>query len=86
VDDKVFDIRAKQLEQASPILQKALVELYDKYNLDICLTLMMWWSAKAVVYSGLTEKEMDSMIEKCKKSLDTCYAVIQNLKNNQEPN
>lgn len=80
MNENVFDIRARHLEQASPILQKALIELYDKYNLDICLTLMMWWSAKAVVFSELTDEEKDKVIEKCKKSLDTCYAVIQNQK------
>lgn len=77
--NKVFDIRAAQLETASPVLQRALSEIYDNFNLDICLTLMMWFSAKGIVYADLTDIEKDALLEKCKKSLDSSYGVINNL-------
>ena len=74
----VFDIRAVQLEQASPLLAQALEQIWDQYGLDICLTLMMWYSAKGIIYANLTEAEKDATLAQCKNSLDACYGVIQN--------
>jgi len=73
---KVFDIRAKQLQQASPILSEALSVIFDKYGLNICLTLMMWYTAKGVYYSELSTEEQAVLIDRCKKSLDSSYLLI----------
>ena len=78
--DNIFDIRASKLQKASPIIAAALEEIYHKYGRDTCLTLMMWYTAKGIIYSDLTEAGKDELLAKCLKSLEACYGVINNLK------
>lgn len=76
MDNNVFDIRARHLENASPILAQALETIWDQYGLDICLTLLVFYCAKGVYFSQLTEDEQRALLERCKRSLDNSYALI----------
>lgn len=80
---KVVDIRSAILSEASGYLAPALETLYNKYGVEITLTLMMYYAAKGCVgENGLTDKEKRGLIKQCsemfKRSVITIESELQN--------
>ena len=76
---KVTDIRARQLQAASELLQPTLEKIYDKYGLDLSLTVLMWFAARGCLLgweNKLTEKQENDLIEQCHQSLDSSVLVV----------
>lgn len=76
----VTDIRAAKLSKAAGPLIRVLKKMYDQYGLDVVLTLLVYYTAKAIVRAELTEKEKADMIKKCRtvftaslKSVEKAY-------------
>lgn len=64
----VTDIRAIKLTKAAKPLSRLLVKLFNQYGLDIVLTLLVYYTARGIIRSKLTEKEKLDMIKQCRKT------------------
>jgi hypothetical protein len=74
-DKKTVDIRAVKLEQAGKILRPSLEKVYTQYGLGITLTILVYYTARGIMYSTRDDAERASLVLDSWRSFKTALNV-----------
>ena len=73
--NQTVDIRAKQLEMAGKLLRPALEQVYVKYGLGITLTILVYYTARGIMYSTRNDSERSKLVLDTWRSFKTALKV-----------
>jgi hypothetical protein len=74
-DKNTVDIRAVKLEQAGKMLRPALEKVYVQYGLGITLTILMYYTARGIMFSTRDDGERASLVLDSWRSFKTALRV-----------
>jgi hypothetical protein len=72
---QTVDIRARQLELAGKLLRPALEQVYVKYGLGITLTILMYYTARGIMYSTRDDSHRAKLVLDSWRSFKTALKV-----------
>lgn len=68
--DKVTSLHLRKLIKAAEGLEPHVYDMYEKYGLAVCLTVLQYMTAKGIMGSGLTKEERDGIVKKAKSNFE----------------